>query len=203
MQPAYVAVDAHAVTGSVSNVNGVLEPGETVQISPFWSNIVAISQFFTGAATNLTGPHGPTYTIDDATADYGFIQPGVTTDCNSQTGDCYLMTVSGARPVQHWDAQFTETLDGTVGGTKVWTVHIGDSFSDVPTTHPFYAEIEMLFHMGVTGGCGVDTYCPSDPVSRAQMAVFLLKSKFGPSHVPPACTPGLFGDVTCPSLFAF
>jgi hypothetical protein len=33
------------------------------------------------------------------------------------------------------------------------------------------------------------------------MAVFLLKAKFGSSHVPPPCT-GVFGDVTCPSPFA-
>ena len=33
------------------------------------------------------------------------------------------------------------------------------------------------------------------------MAVFLLKAKYGPEHVPPACT-GVFPDVPCASPFA-
>jgi len=38
-------------------------------------------------------------------------------------------------------------------------------------------------------------------VTRAQMAVFLLKTEHGAAYTPPACT-GLFPDVPCPSLFA-
>ena len=34
------------------------------------------------------------------------------------------------------------------------------------------------------------------------MSVFLLKAKHGASYVPPLCTPGVFADVPCPSLFA-
>ena len=34
------------------------------------------------------------------------------------------------------------------------------------------------------------------------MAVFLLKAKYGSTHVPPACTPpGVFADVLCPGTF--
>ena len=45
-------------------------------------------------------------------------------------------------------------------------------------------------------------YCPDNPVTRAQMSVFLLKTEHGPAYIPPACTPGVFADVVCPSLFA-
>ena len=38
-------------------------------------------------------------------------------------------------------------------------------------------------------------------MTRAQIAVFLLKSKHGSGYVPPACA-GIFGDVPCPSQFA-
>jgi hypothetical protein len=34
------------------------------------------------------------------------------------------------------------------------------------------------------------------------MAVFLLKAKLGLCYTPPACTPGFFTDVPCPSTFA-
>jgi len=112
-----------------------------------------------------------------------------------------LPPVSGARPVPHWDATLTEVL--TVENTR-WarTIHVGNSFPDVPTTHPFYAFIENLFHSGATGGCGLGNYCPAGTVTRAQMAVFLLKGKFGSSHVPPPATGTVFADVPIGSFAA-
>ena len=82
------------------------------------------------------------------------------------------------------------------------TIHVGNSFPDVPTTHPFYAFIENLFHSGATGGCGLGNYCPAGTVTRAQMAVFLLKGKFGSSHVPPPATGTVFADVPIGSFAA-
>ncbi len=199
--PQKLQTDFRAAPGSNSNINGVLEPGESVQIAPFWTNASATPGAFTGSASGLTGPGGPTYTIDDGMADYGTAGAGATVDCNSATGDCYLMTVAGTRPVAHWDATFTENLTfSSVFNT--WTIHIGNSFTDVLTSNQFYFFVESLFHSGVTGGCGVGIYCPNAPVTRAQMAAFLLKAEHGPSYVPPACTPGVFTDVACPSLFA-
>ncbi len=192
--PQSAQVDFRAVAGSNSNINGVLEPGETVQVAPSWTNTTGGPLPSTGTASDLTGPAGPTYAIDDATADYGTAGAGATVDCNSATGDCYLMTVSGARPVAHWDATFLETLSPTkIANT--WTTHIGRTFTDVPTTNPFYFYVESLVHSGVTGGCGTELYCPSSPVTRAQMAVFLLKAKFGADHIPPPATGTVFADV--------
>jgi uncharacterized repeat protein (TIGR01451 family)/uncharacterized repeat protein (TIGR02543 family) len=73
-------------------------------------------------------------------------------------------------------------------------------FTDVPvtgdpsTTHPFAAWIEQLAREGITGGCGANLYCPDAGVTRAQMAIFLLRAKHGPGHQPPAPT-GVFADV--------
>jgi hypothetical protein len=39
-------------------------------------------------------------------------------------------------------------------------------------------------------------------VTRAQIATFLLRSKDGPSYVPPACSVPTFTDVPCSSGFA-
>jgi hypothetical protein len=80
-------------------------------------------------------------------------------------------------------------------------LHVGESFPDVPNSQIFYPFIENLFHNGVTGGCGAGNYCPAGSVTRAQMAVFLLKAEHGSAYVPPACA-GTFPDVACPSLFA-
>jgi hypothetical protein len=74
-------------------------------------------------------------------------------------------------------------------------------FLDVPQADPFHAYVETIFRDGMTAGCSGGNYCRNASVSRAQMAVFLLKSKLGAAHVPPGCA-GIFGDVPCPSLFA-
>jgi uncharacterized delta-60 repeat protein len=74
-------------------------------------------------------------------------------------------------------------------------------FLDVPQDYLFHEQVCSLAQAGITGGCGNGNYCPDDSVTRAQMAVFLLKSKHGVDFIPPACH-GVFPDVPCPSQFA-
>jgi CSLREA domain-containing protein len=74
-------------------------------------------------------------------------------------------------------------------------------FSDVPGGSTIHDDVEKIFRAGITAGCGGGNYCPSDPVQRQQMAVFLLKAEHGSTYQPPPCT-GVFGDVPCPSPFA-
>ena len=75
------------------------------------------------------------------------------------------------------------------------------TFGDVPCPSTFANWIEQLAVEQITGGCGGGNYCPTTPVRRDQMAVFLLKAEHGSSYTPPACT-GAFPDVPCPSTFA-
>jgi hypothetical protein len=51
-------------------------------------------------------------------------------------------------------------------------------FEDVPCPSPFADWIEDLYARGVTGGCNTSPlqYCPSSPVTRGQMAPFLVKT---------------------------
>ena len=74
-------------------------------------------------------------------------------------------------------------------------------FLDVPQSDPFHDFVEQIVRHGITSGCGGGNYCGGASVTRAQMAVFLLKAKHGPNYVPPACA-GAFPDVACPSPFA-
>ena len=74
-------------------------------------------------------------------------------------------------------------------------------FNDVESAHPFHDFVESVFRAGITAGCGAGSYCPAEAVTRAQMAVFLLKAEHGAAYGPPPCT-GLFADVPCPSTFA-
>jgi S-layer homology domain len=188
--------DANAPVG---NLSSVIEPGESVRLETAWVNHTGSTVAVSGTATGVNGPAGTnvSVTLDDALADYGMITADSIGPCNG-TGDCYEITVSdpAVRTAgQHWDAQLHETL--SVGVPHTWVLHIGESFPDVPTDNIFYAFIETLFHNGVTGGCAGGGYCPTNPVTRAQMAVFLLKARFGSAHIPPPCTGTVFTDVPC------
>ncbi len=70
----------------------------------------------------------------------------------------------------------------------------GEVFADVGASDFAAAFIEQLAADGITGGCGGGNYCPTSAVTRAQMAVFLLRAKFGSAYVPPPAT-GIFSDV--------
>jgi hypothetical protein len=75
---------------------------------------------------------------------------------------------------------------------------VGNStgFGDVATDHWAAAWIKQLAADGITGGCGGGNYCPESPVTRAQMAIFLLRAKYGASYSPPAVGASTgFGDV--------
>jgi hypothetical protein len=63
-------------------------------------------------------------------------------------------------------------------GTRYTPPPVGSStgFSDVPTTHWAAAWIKQLTAEGITGGCSAGAYCPGSPVTRAQMAVFLVRT---------------------------
>ncbi len=74
-------------------------------------------------------------------------------------------------------------------------------FLDVPPANPFHNYVIAIARAGITAGCGGGNYCRNNPVTREQMAVFLLRAKYGPSYSPPACTQ-LFEDVACPSTYA-
>jgi len=51
-----------------------------------------------------------------------------------------------------------------------------------PTTNQLIRYIEVMSRRGYTKGCGttadpIGRFCPNDPVTRAQMAVFLIRAK--------------------------
>lgn len=63
---------------------------------------------------------------------------------------------------------------------------LGDIFEDV-LEDDFAADwIEALFEDGITDGCGDGKFCPEQGVTRSQMAIFLLRGKYGGEYTPPA-----------------
>jgi uncharacterized repeat protein (TIGR03803 family) len=88
-------------------------------------------------------------------------------------------------------------LKATQGYAYVPPQPVAYTFQDV---HNYVEWIEDLAARGITSGCGGGNYCPDAPVTRDQMAIFLLKALLGPDYVPPTAT-GIFQDVP-PGSFA-
>jgi hypothetical protein len=75
-------------------------------------------------------------------------------------------------------------------------------FGDVDLSDAFAPWIEALADAGITGGCGNGNYCPDAVVTRAQMAVFLMRAMHGRSYTPQAATGTRFSDVPAGDMFA-
>jgi len=52
----------------------------------------------------------------------------------------------------------------------------GAIFSDIPAGYWAASWIELLVREGVTAGCGGGLYCPENPLTRAEMGVFLVRT---------------------------
>lgn len=118
---------------------------------------------------------------------------GITGGCSaSPLNYCPSVTVTR-------DQMAVFLLRGIHGSAYTPPAATGAVFADVPANHWAAAWIEELAAEGITGGCGGGKYCPSTPVTRDQMAVFLLRAKHGSSYVPPTATGAVFGDI--PSNF--
>ena len=177
-----------------------------MDVAPTWRNVSGATQSFGGTAGTFTGPGtpgDPVYSVVDGTASYGAVPDGTDASC-TPTGDCYVLGIGvpSARPIQHWDASVREDLAPvSPGWATEWTLHVGDSFSDVPRSGGFYRFVETLLHHGITAGCTATAYCPSDATTREQMAVFVLVAKEGAGYAPPACTTPVFADVPANNPF--
>ena len=95
-------------------------------------------------------------------------------------------------------AQMAVFLERGMHGSSYSPPAVGGStgFGDVQITHWAAKWIKQLAIDGITAGCGGGRYCPESSVTRAQMAVFLLRAKHGASYRPPAVGSSTgFGDV--------
>jgi hypothetical protein len=73
----------------------------------------------------------------------------------------------------------------------------GTLFSDVPMPHWAVGAIEQLYADGVTLGCTASPlrFCPDNSVTRAEMAIFLLRARHGAAYNPGSATGLVFSDV--------
>ncbi len=76
------------------------------------------------------------------------------------------------------------------------TGRLKSGYVSLPTDAGFYASsIVKLIAGGITLGCGAGIYCPNNTITRAEMAIFLIRAKYGLCFVPPPATGTMFSDV--------
>jgi hypothetical protein len=131
--------------------------------------VLAASTVPAGAAA--TDPGG-TFRDDDGNVHEGMIEAvaaaGITRGCNPPTNDRYCPDDTVTRG--QMAAFLVRALALPAGATTAFT---DDDDSE------FETEIESLASAGVTRGCNPpanDRYCPDDPVTRGQMAAFLVRA---------------------------
>ncbi len=93
-------------------------------------------------------------------------------------------------------------LRGMYGNSYVPPAATGTVFGDVSASTFAASWIEQLAAEGITSGCGGGNYCPDVAVTRAQMAIFLLRGEHGSAYTPPMGSGAVFGDVPSGSFAA-
>ena len=127
---------------------------------------IAIYDFDSTGAANFITSFGPTTNNTCSTA----FSPAVS--YNLDANQNHFITMIVFQP---------EVIDGTVkmvGASlsykrRISTPPATATFGDVSNASPIYKFVEALAAAGITGGCGNGNYCPNDPVTRGQMAVFI------------------------------
>ena len=201
--PEGLAVDApNALAALSASPNDVWEPGETVVVEPSYFNGDSAALALSGTASNLTGPAGATYTLADAAAGYGSIgveregelprAPPIVTRSRSTTRACARRCTGTRRSTRVSRTERRRPGHSTsVRASPTCPAPI----SSIPTSRRSSTRASRA-------AAARDTYCPGRPrASRAQMAVFLLKARYGAAYVPPPAV-GIFADVPPADPFA-
>jgi uncharacterized protein (DUF1800 family) len=131
--------------------------------------------------------------------------PGATVTFGGQTASATVTnstrisaTSPSLNPGAVYDVIVTNPGDPPGVLTRGWFA----DFTDVPQASPYHAPVETIIRDGITSGCGGGNYCPTASVTRAQMAVFLLRAGHGAAYVPPAATGTVFADVAAADFAA-
>jgi hypothetical protein len=68
-------------------------------------------------------------------------------------------------------------------------------FSDVGPSDFGFAWIQHMYELGITTGCATGLFCPDDTVTRAQMAIFLIRARYGAATLFTSPATPYFADV--------
>jgi hypothetical protein len=140
----------------------------SVQLQRFWVRVGAAGQANIGS--QWVSPDSA-----DATVVYHDIDP-------DHTVKYYLGPPLMIRQSYALDLYASPTTEVALRGVIVlWKRQISPApavatFDDVPVGAFGFRHVEALAASGITAGCDATHFCPNDPLTRVQMAVFLAKA---------------------------
>jgi probable HAF family extracellular repeat protein len=106
---------------------------------------------------------------------------------------------SGACSSKSASATCVITVNGPEAVAAHYIITGVPTFSDVSSTSIYENYIEAIYNNGITTGCGNNQYCPSEQVTRDQMAAFIIRALYG-ENFPYTLTP-YFTDVPSTDIF--
>ena len=155
---------------------------------------IATIDLDSGQTVTCTYTNTPSTTFVDVPTSYWawswierIYNAGITSGCTSSPRQ-YCPDTAVTR------AQMSVFLEKGKWGSGFVPPNVPATFADTGS-HWAKNWIQALASDGITSGCGGGNYCPDYNVSRAQMAIFLLKAAHGSSYTPPAATGRVFNDV--------
>jgi uncharacterized protein YkwD len=190
-----VYVDAVSIFSEAQAITSPLiwsVPGSNYRGQGVWVRYTNGSQFSALSEADSAAPSETFEDVPDSYWAWNFIErlysAGVTSGCGAAPLTyCPESSVTRAQM-----AIFIER--GMNGASFVPPSATGTIFNDVPIDHWAAAWIEQLAADGITSGCSAINYCPESVVTRAEMAIFLLRATHGSDYIPPEPT-GIFSDV--------
>lgn len=122
----------------------------------------------------------------------------------TRNGADMWVPVPGLLPALNGPLDFGVAADGRTlyASTLSGVFTFRRDFTDVPDADPFWASVDAAAMNGATSGCGSGRFCPTAAMSRASVAVFLLRGKNGGVYQPPPATGDVFADVPIGSAAA-
>lgn len=128
---------------------------------------VTVSFTIRAPLTDLSGDNATFIAAIDA-----ILSKGITSGC----------TTSGYCPSQNLTrGEMAVFIIRSIYGSNNFTYNPTPWFTDTVDT-PFFKYIQKMKELGITSGCGGQTYCPNDNVTRAEMAVFIIRARYGANY---------------------
>jgi hypothetical protein len=175
--------------------DAALPVGATFMDSETGTSITAASATSGALTIAVSTPLRPTFA--DVPITHPFYQDIETSAWNGITRGCASNPRKYCPDAAVSRAEMAVFLERAMKGSSATFAATGTTFSDVPATHWAAGWIEQLYKDGITGGCANSPlrYCPDNKVTRAEMAVFLLRARLGSNYKASAATGNVFADV--------
>jgi streptogramin lyase len=171
------------VFGQSIAVTQKTNPAQTITFNPLGNVTLGTAPFVVTAPTNSglkTTLTSNTPSVCTTTGDLGHLVTVLT------SGLCSITATQAGNAA--WAAATPVTGKFTV------------EYSDVTPAELFFNQINAFAQDGITNGCATDEFCPSENVTRDQMAVFIVRSVYGGDNFTYSPTP-YFTDVPPTYLF--